>query len=102
MEDDPNGGDELASATINSPENEKEIIEIEEPEEEPFVKVEMAIGLQRLKEAQESGHINEIRAAYTSLTKSFPTAVQLEVIINSFIQNFVEFNLVQLGSNGIH
>ena len=50
---------------------------IQEVEEEPFVKVELAQGLKELKEAMTRGELKEIRSSYTNLTKTFPTAVFL-------------------------
>lgn len=72
---------------------------VQEIEEEPFVKVELKSGLEELSKSLKNGELNEIRSAYTHLTKTFPTAVKNIIKTTSFIFIInLEFNLVQLGS----
>lgn len=79
MED--NTGDQAAASSpiVNetSPELDREESSkspVQELEEEPFVKVELQSGLEELNEALKRGELKEIRAAYTNLSRTFPTA----------------------------
>lgn len=73
--------DQQPNTIVNdeSPELEREESKssVQEIEEEPFIKVELKTGLEKLNHAMKVGEIKEIRSAYTNLTKTFPTAVKI-------------------------
>lgn len=102
------------SDSKEAPIEEENVIELkgeegveEATEEETFVKIDLKNGLEELKEAQKGGKLTDIRAAYSSLTKSFPTAVICLFLIivfklYIFLMCLIEYYLVQLGPNGVY
>lgn len=77
---DPAEQSDVASAAVEEIENEysnEDSVKypIQEMEEEPFVKVEIRVGLEQLKVAMKTNEVKDIRASFNNLTKSYPTAV---------------------------
>lgn len=79
-----------AIAIVESPELEREESKspVQEIEEEPFVKIELKNGLDELDKALKIGEIKEIRSAYTNLTRTFPTAVKMNILYASLLFYF--------------